>query len=349
MGSLVTKSKICAAVLASGACLGLMMAAVPAQAASVLDAVKGRGEVRCGVSNGLLGFSEVNAAGQWEGLDVDVCRAVAAAVFGDASKVSYTKLLTRDRFNAVADGQVDILSRNTTWTLLRDSQLGITFTGVNFFDGQGFLIRKDVGVQNALELSGAGVCVEAGTTTELNLVDFFNLNRMDYRAVVVDTADDAIASYAQGRCDVYTSDRSTLAGQRTTLPDPESHMLLPDVISQEPLGPSVKEGDDQWADIVRWSLYAMLAGEALGVTSENVEALTVSAESPEIRRLLGVEGSLGEGLGLPKDWAFQILKQVGNYDQSFERNVGADSALGLERGLNALWTNGGLMYPMPIR
>ncbi len=340
------KARLIGASLTAALALGLAQTAV---AADTLEEVRARGHVVCGVSKGLVGFSQQNDDGSWSGLDVDLCRAVAAATLGDAGKVTFKPLTARERFQVLANREIDILSRNTTWTLLRDSTLGINFAGVNYFDGQGFLIRADLGVGSALELSGAGVCVEAGTTTELNLADYFSLNAMDYRPVTTSSADEALEGYVEGRCDVYTSDRSTLAAQRTKLDDPDQHIILPEVISKEPLGPAVAEGDDKWADIVRWSLYVMLAAEELGVNAGNADELAGSASSPAVLRLLGVEGDLGEGLGLTANWGLNIVKQVGNYAESFERNVGPDTALGLQRGINALWKDGGIMYPMPIR
>jgi general L-amino acid transport system substrate-binding protein len=273
------------------------------------------------------------------GNDVDVCRAVAAAVLGDAGKVKFTPLSAKERFTALQSGEVDVLSRNTTWTLVRDSALGLNFAGVNYYDGQGFMIRKDLGVKSALELDGASVCVNIGTTTELNLSDYFRANSMKFNPVVFEKADEVVAAYDSGRCDVYTTDQSGLAAQRIKLKEPNAHMILPEVISKEPLGPVVRHGDDKWLDAVKWTLYAMVEAEELGVTSANVDKMKGS-NSPNVRRLLGIEGDGGKNLGLAADWAYNIVKQVGNYGESFERHVGVKTSLGLERGQNALWKDG---------
>jgi general L-amino acid transport system substrate-binding protein len=313
-----------------------------------LDAVKERGFVQCGVNTGLPGFSNADEKGNWTGLDVDVCRAVAAAIFGGADKVRFTPLTAKERLTAVQSGEVDLLSRNTTWTLTRDTSLGIHFTGVTYYDGQGFMVSKALGVSSARELDGAAVCILAGTTTELNLADYFRTNGMAYDPVVFDTADQTARGFEAGRCDVLTSDQSQLYGLRIKLAEPDKAMVLPEVISKEPLGPAVRQGDDDWFNIVRWTLYALINAEELGVTSGNVDEMK-SSSNPEVRRLLGLEGIKGSGLGLPDDWAYQIIKQVGNYGEIFGRNVGAGSPLKIERGLNALWKDGGLQYAPPIR
>ena len=320
-----------------------------AQAGATLDAVQKKGFVQCGISDGLPGFSFADAKGQFQGIDVDVCRAVAAAVFGDATKVKYSPLTAKERFTALQSGEVDILSRNTTWTSSRDAALGLNFTGVTYYDGQGFLVNKKLGVSSAKELDGATVCIQAGTTTELNLSDYFRANGMKYTPITYDTSDESAKSVEAGRCDVLTSDQSQLYAQRIKLANPDDYVVLPEVISKEPLGPSVRQGDEEWFDIVRWTLFAMLNAEELGVTSANVEETAKTTKNPDVARLLGTEGEFGKDLKLPKDWAVQIVKQVGNYGESFDRNVGAGSELKIERGLNALWNKGGLQYAPPVR
>ena len=316
--------------------------------AGTVDDVKRKGHVQCGVSQGLPGFSNPDQKGNWTGIDVDVCRAVAAAVLGSADKVKYTPLSAKERFTALQSGEVDVLSRNTTWTLVRDTALGLNFAGVNYYDGQGFMVRKDLGVKSAKELKGASVCVNIGTTTELNMADFFRGNKMEYKPVVFEKADEVVAAYDSGRCDVYTTDQSGLAAQRLKLKDPNAHMVLPEVISKEPLGPVVRHGDDQWLDIVKWTLYAMLEAEEFGIDSKNVDSMK-SSDNPGIKRLLGTEGDIGGNLGLDKEWAYRIVKQVGNYGESFNAHVGPNTPLQLPRGVNALWKDGGLQYAMPVR
>ncbi|MBU0807667.1 MULTISPECIES: amino acid ABC transporter substrate-binding protein [Pseudomonas] len=334
------------AVLTTAAVLGVSSFA---QAGATLDAIQKKGFVQCGISDGLPGFSYADEKGNYMGLDVDVCRAVAAAVFGDATKVKYSPLTAKERFTALQSGEVDILSRNTTWTSSRDSGLGLNFAGVNYYDGQGFLVNKKLGVSSAKELDGATVCIQAGTTTELNLSDYFRANGLKYTPITYDTSDESAKSVEAGRCDVLTSDQSQLYAQRIKLADPDSYVVLPEVISKEPLGPVVRQGDEEWFDIVRWSLYAMVNAEELGITSANVEEQAKSTKNPDVARLLGAEGEFGKDLKLPKDWAVQIVKQVGNYGESFERNVGVGSQLKIERGLNALWNKGGLQYAPPVR
>lgn len=323
-------------------------AMIGAGQAATLDDVKAKGFVQCGVSQGVPGFSNPDQSGNWSGIDVDVCRAVAAAVFCDAGKVKYSPLSAKERFTALQSGEIDILSRNTTWTLVRDSALGLNFAGVNYYDGQGFMVRKDLGIKSAKELAGASVCVNIGTTTELNMADFFRANGMDYSPVVFEKADEVVAAYDSGRCDVYTTDQSALAAQRLKLKNADDHMVLPEVISKEPLGPVVRHGDDQWLDIVKWTLYAMLEAEEAGVTSANVGEMKGSS-NPAIKRLLGTEGELGSNLSLPNEWAACIVEQVGNYGESFNKHVGPDTPVQLERGVNAQWKDGGLMYAMPVR
>lgn len=318
-------------------------------AGATLDAVKKKGFVQCGVSDGLPGFSYADAKGQYQGIDVDVCKAVAAAVFGDAGKVKFSPLTAKERFTALQSGEVDVLSRNTTWTSSRDAAMGLNFTGVTYYDGQGFLVNKGIGVKSAKELDGATVCIQAGTTTELNLSDYFRANNLKYTPITYDTSDESAKSLESGRCDVLTSDQSQLYAQRIKLAKPDDYVVLPEVISKEPLGPAVRQGDEEWFDIVRWTLFAMLNAEELGVTSTNVEQMAKTTKNPDVARLLGAEGEYGKDLKLANDWAVQIVKQVGNYGEVFERNVGKGSELKIERGLNALWNKGGLQYAPPVR
>ncbi len=313
--------------------------------ADTLDTVKKNDHVKCGVSTGLAGFSAADEKGNWQGIDVDVCRAVAAAVLGDATKVKYSPLTAKERFTALQSGEIDILSRNTTWTLTRDASLGLNFAGVNYYDGQGFMVSTDLGVKSALELDGAAVCIQAGTTTELNLADYFKANNMSFKAVTYDTSDQTIKGFEAGRCDMLTSDQSQLYSLRIKLENPEKAVVLPEVISKEPLGPVVRQGDDQWFNVVRWSLFAMINAEELGITQANAEEMKKS-EDPSIMRFMAGEG---EKLGLSDDWAYNIVSQVGNYGESFDKAVGAGSPLKIERGLNALWSKGGLQYAPPIR
>ena len=328
-----------------GAAMGV---AATSASAGTLDDVKAKGFIQCGVSQGLPGFSNPDAQGNWTGLDVDICRAVAAAVFGDASKVKYSPLNAKERFTALQSGEIDMLSRNTTWTVSRDTSLGLNFTGVTYYDGQGFMVRKSLGVAGALELSGASVCTQTGTTTELNVADYFRTNNMPYEIVAFEKADEVVKAYDAGRCDVFTTDASGLYAERLKLTNPGDHIVLPEIISKEPLGPVVRHGDDQWFDIVKWSLYAMVNAEELGITQANVEEMKKS-ENPEIKRLLGVEGAFGEGLGVSNDWVVNIVKGVGNYGEAFDRNIGPDTPLGIARGLNALWSKGGIQYAPPVR
>ena len=314
--------------------------------AATLDDVKAKGHIQCGVSQGLPGFSNADDAGKWTGLDVDLCRAVAAAVFGDANAVKFTPLSAKQRFTAIASGEVDILSRNTTWTMTRDTQLGLNFAGVNYYDGQGMMVPISLGVTSATELDGANICTNTGTTTELNITDFFRANGMSFNLVAFEKADEVVAAYDAGRCDVYTTDRSGLAAQRGKLTAPDAHMVLSEIISKEPLGPVVRQGDDQWFNIVRWSLNAMINAEEMGITSENVNATQYNDVTPNVARLVGKEGNFGEELGLSNDWAYNIISQVGNYAESYEANV---TPLGLARGVNALWSDGGILYAAPIR
>ena len=317
--------------------------------AGTLDDVKAKGFIQCGVSQGVPGFSNADDAGNWTGIDVDGCRATAAAVFGDAQKVKFTPLSSKERFAALTSGEVDMLSRNTTWTYTRDTSLGLDFTAVNFYDGQGFMVRKDLGVTTALDLDGATVCTEQGTTTELNMADFFRKHELEYVPVVVQKVDEAVAAYASGRCDVYTTDKSGLAAQRTKLANPNDHMVLPETISKEPLGPVVRHGDNQWKDVVTWAIFAQVNAEEMGISSKNVAKIKAETKDPSILRLLGAEGNMGASLGLDANWAYNIIAQVGNYEEVFERNIGPNTPVGLPRGVNNLWTNGGVMYAPPIR
>lgn len=337
--------RITSLAVASTIAMGMVSSA---QAASTLDAVKDKGFVQCGVSTGLPGFSNPDAKGNWQGMDVDVCRAVAAATLGDAAKVKYIPLTAKERFTALQSGEIDMLSRNTTWTQTRDTTLGLNFAGVNYYDGQGFMVSKKLGVKNALELDGAAVCIQSGTTTELNLSDFFRENNMTFSPVVFDTSDQTVKGFEAGRCDMLTSDQSQLYALRIKLANPDSAIVLPEVISKEPLGPVVRQGDDQWFNIVKWSLNAMINAEELGLTSANIDQMKTGT-NPNVARFVGLDGPKGSGLDLSDDWAYQIVKQVGNYGEGFERNVGSGSPLNIARGVNALWSKGGFMYAPPMR
>jgi general L-amino acid transport system substrate-binding protein len=337
-------------LLMAGALSAACAATAPgAFAGEDLDAVMARGELICGVNTGLAGFSIQGSEGEWTGLDVDVCRAIAAAVFGDSEAVSYVPLSAQQRFTALQSGEIDVLSRNTTWTLTRDASLGINFTGVTYYDGQGFMVPAGIGVSSALELDGASVCVQSGTTTELNLADYFRANDMDFQAVVFESFDESKTAFFAGQCDVYTTDASGLASIRSIdAANPSDYEILPEIISKEPLGPSVRQGDDQWFNIVKWVVFALIEAEEKGITSENVDEMMDSSD-PNVQRLLGVSPGMGELLGLSEDWAANAIRQVGNYGEIFDRNIGPDTPLRLERGLNAQWTDGGLMYAPPIR
>ncbi len=329
----------------------LVVAGLGAAGASpTLEAVKKNGFVRCGVNGGgLPGFATVDDQGNWSGFDVDYCKAVAAAIFGDTSKVKYVPLSAKERFTALQSGEIDVLIRNTTWTLTRDTALGLDFVGVNYYDGQGFMVPRSLGVKSALELDGASVCVQTGTTTERNLADYFRKHNMKYEPVVFENANEAIAAFQAGRCDVFTTDRSGLYAERTRFDNPDDWVILPEVISKEPLGPVVRHGDNEWGDIVRWVFYATIEAEEYGVTSQNVDEMREKSTDPTVRRLLGVEDEFGKYLGLPQDWAYQVIKQVGNYGEIFERNLGKNTPLKIDRGINDLWTRGGLQYAMPFR
>jgi len=332
----------------TGAFVATAVTATAAMAASTLDAVKSRGELICGVSAGLPGFSLPDEKGNWTGLDVDTCRAVAAAVLGDKDKIKFIPLTAKERFTALQSGEIDVLSRNTTWTHTRDTSLGLNFTGTNYYDGQGFLVQKELGVKSALELDGASVCIQSGTTTELNLADYFRLNGMKFSPVVYDTADQTIQGFAAGRCDILTSDQSQLYALRSKLDNPDSAMVLPEVISKEPLGPVVRQADDQWFNIVKWTLFAQVNAEEMGLTSANIDE-ALKSDNPSVQRLVGTSGDAGAKLGLDAKWAYNAVKQVGNYGEMFDRNVGPDTPLQISRGLNALWSKGGLQYAPPVR
>jgi general L-amino acid transport system substrate-binding protein len=313
-----------------------------------LKMVKERGQLICGANGQLAGFGMPDPKGHWVGFDVDFCRAIAAAIFNDPDKVKFVPLIAKDRFTALQSGEVDVLSRNTTWTMSRDTSLGLDFAAVTFYDGQAFMVHKSLKVSSALELNGAAICVQQGTTTELNLADYFRSHHMSLKTATFATAEEAIKAYDTGRCDAFTTDSSGLYGERLLLSDPSASIVLPEIISKEPLSPAVRQGDDSWDDLVRWTHYAMVDAEELGVTSSNVDE-QLKSPNPEIRRLLGVEGQFGQALGLSNDWAYRIIKYIGNYGESFERNVGQGSPLKIARGLNALWTKGGLQYGLPIR
>jgi general L-amino acid transport system substrate-binding protein len=327
--------------------LALVFAAQSASA-QTLKAVTDRGILNCGANGTLAGFGLPDAQGKWTGLDVDVCRAITAAIFNDAGKVKFVPLSAKDRFTALQSGEVDVLIRNTTWTSSRDSSLGLSFTGVDYYDGQGFMVRKSLKVNSALELGDASVCVQQGTTTELNLADFFRAHNMKLKSVTFATSDEAIKAYDTGRCDAYTTDASGLYAERLRLANSNDHIVLPEIISKEPLGPAVRQGDDQWFTVVKWVLFAMINAEELGITQKNADEMAKST-NPEIKRFVGTEGNYGEQLGLTKDWAVRIIKAEGNYGEAFERNVGEGSPLKIARGLNKLWTKGGIQYAPPIR
>ena len=320
-----------------------------ALAGKTLDAVKQRGEVHCGVNTSAPGFSAADSQGRWQGLDVDLCRAVAAAALGDGAKVKFVPLNSQQRFAALQSGEIDVLSRNTTWSLTRDASLGIVFTGINYYDGQGFMVPKKLKIESARKLGGATVCVQAGTTSEKNVADFFLANGLKYKSVVFDTAEAIQSAFFSGRCQAYTTDMSDLAGARTKTARPQDYVILPEVISKEPLGPSVRRGDDEWFAIVKWVLNAMIEMEEEGITQANADQLKAGSKDPGVQRLLGLGEDTGKLLGLDKEWTYRIVKQVGNYGESFERNMGPNTPMGLPRGVNKLWTQGGLMYAPPVQ
>ncbi len=338
--------KFVAAALAAG--IGMAVSATGASAQATLAQVKQRGILNCGSNTGLAGFGVPDAQGNWKGLDVDLCRAISATIFNDPNKVKFIPLSAKDRFTALQSGEVDVLVRNSTWTMTRDASLGLLFTGVNYYDGQGFLVRKKLGVNSALQLNGASVCTQQGTTTELNLADYFRANNLKYEVVAFATSDETVKAYDAGRCDAFTTDASGLYAERLKLANPDEHLVLPEIISKEPLGPSVRNNDPQWFNLIKWTHFAMLNAEELGVTQANVEQ-QLKSDNPEIKRLLGTEGKFGEQVGLTADWVVRIVKHVGNYGESFERNVGQGSLLKIARGQNGLWTKGGLQYAPPVR
>ncbi|MBA3520724.1 MAG: amino acid ABC transporter substrate-binding protein [Rhizobiales bacterium] len=329
----------------AGAALAISAASA---SAATLDDVKAKGFVQCGVNSGLPGFAMPNDAGEWTGFDIDYCKAVAAAIFGDPNMVKFTPLSAKERFTALQSGEIDVLIRNTTWTMERDTSLGLSFVGVNYYDGQGFVVRKELNLASAKDLADASICVQTGTTTELNMADYFRTNNIAYNPVVFEQLTETNQAYDTGRCDALTTDASGLYATRLQFANPDDHVVLPDIISKEPLGPSVRSGDDQWFDVIRWTHFALLNAEELGVTQANVEEMKTS-ENPEIRRVLGVEGTFGEGIGLANDWVANIVKGVGNYGEIFERNIGEATPLKIARGQNALWNAGGLQYAPPIR
>jgi general L-amino acid transport system substrate-binding protein len=328
--------------------LAVTCGATTAASGQTLNAVKARGVLNCGSNAGLAGFGLPDAQGNWTGFDVEFCRALAAAIFNDPTKVKFVPLTAKDRFTTLQVGEIDVLSRNTTWTSTRDTANGFNFTGITYYDGQAFMVRKSLKINSALELTDAAVCVQQGTTTELNLADYFRANRMKLKTVTFASADESLKAYDTGRCDAFTTDSSGLYAERLRLAVPNDHVILPEIISKEPLGPLVRHGDDQWFDIVKWAHFAMINAEELGITKSNVDD-NMRSENPDVRRLLGLEGGHGEPLGLPNDWAYRIIKHVGNYGEVFERTVGQSSPLKIPRGYNALWTKGGLQYAPPIR
>lgn len=342
-GAPLQRKALAAAVLALAACLS-----VPSAQAGKLEEVQGRGQLQCGVTHGVPGFSAPNDHNVWTGLEVDFCRALAAAIFDDADKVRYVPLANQERFVALSSGEVDVLSRTTTWNMSRDAGLGVTFVGPLYFDGQAFLVHKSTGVTSALDMSGVSLCIKGGTTTELVAADYFSSHGMVYSSVVFPDDDELINAYEDGRCDVFTNDSSALAALRSKFARPDEHLILPEIISKEFLGPVVKDNDERWFKINRWVYFALVQAEELGITQANVDE-QLTSQNPEVRRLLGLEGELGPLLGLTDDWAYRVIKHVGNYGESFERNLGKGTSIGLARGLNALWTDGGLQYAPAVR
>lgn len=327
----------------------LSASATSGKAADTLKQVRDRGQLVCGSSTGVAGFSMPDAQGRWSGFDTDICRALAAVIFNDPEKIKFVPLSSKDRLVALQSGEVDVLPRTTTWTLSRNTNQGITFTAINYYDGQGFIVPKKLGIANASKLDGASVCVPQGTTSELNLADFFRRNNIKYEVVAFSTTDEALKAYEAGRCDAYTTDISGLSSERLKFKEPEAHVILPDVISKEPLGPWVRSGDDAWFNLVRFTLFAMVNAEELEITQANVRERADNSTNPEVRRLLGKDGKFGEGLGVTNDWVIRIISTVGNYGESFDRHLGSRSPIKLPRGPNALWTSGGLQYSPPFR
>lgn len=336
-------------LLSMAALLAASAVATPALAGVTLDAVKKRGHVLCGVNTSAPGFSSADSQGNWHGLDVNICRSVAAAVLGDADKVKFVPLSSPQRFTALQAGEIDILARNTTWTMTRDASQGSVFVAVSYYDGQGFIVPKEYGIKSAKELDGATICVQSGTSSEKTLADYFNSHKMSYKTVVFDTTEATQSAFLSGRCQVYTTDMSDLAGMRTLAPNPQQYEILSEVISKEPLGPAVRRGDDEWFQVVRWSFNAMIEAEELGINKANAEQLKQTSTNPNVLRLLGRSDDMGKMIGLDKDWSYRIVTQVGNYGESWNAYFGPKSPLNLPRGLNRLWTDGGLMYAMPIR
>jgi general L-amino acid transport system substrate-binding protein len=338
------------ATLTAAFALAVTLSFATSASAGTLEDVKSRGSLKCIINTGLIGFAFTDANGQWQGFDVDFCRATAAAVLGDPNAVEYINATGKTRFTLLNSGEGDLLYRNTTITMSRDSDLKLTFLGVNYYDGQGFVVPKSLGISSALELDGASVCIQTGTTTELNLADFFRANNMEYEPVPIESEEEAISSYNAGRCDAYTTDASALAAARSTFDNPSAHIILPEIVSKEPLGPAVRQGDDEWADIVRWVLNALIEAEEYGITSSNVKKFAnEGTDNPVINRIVGTEGTFGEYVRLDNDWAVQAISQVGNYGEIFERHLGVNTSIGLERGLNAQWQDGGLLYAHPVR
>ena len=330
---------------AAALCVGMASSA----SAATLDEVKERGELRCGVNVGLSGFSSPDEDGTWQGLDVETCRGIAAAIFDDPEAVSFTPLTAKERFTALQSGEIDVLSRNTTWTATRDNSLGLNFTATTFYDGQGFMVAKDLGIESPEQFDGASICIQSGTTHELNLADYFPSRGIDIQTVTFDTPDQTAQGFASGRCDILTSDTSQLSALRLQLPEPDSVEILETLISKEPLGPVVRQGDDQWLDIVKWSIFAMVNAEELGVNSDNVDAMKADPPNPQVARLLGVDGDYGEQMGLENDWAYRLISHVGNYNEVFAGTVGEESPMQISRGVNALWNEGGILYAPPVR
>jgi general L-amino acid transport system substrate-binding protein len=328
-------------------CISLSVGTSTASAAT-LDDVRAKGFLECGVNHGLPGFSSSDEKGNWRGMDVDICRGLAAAIFKDSSKVKFVPLTAKERFTALQSGEVDVLSRNTTWTMTRDTALGLNFAGVTYYDGQGFMVRKKLGIASVLELSGSTICTQSGTTTEINVGDYFNTKKMDFKLITFAKTEETVQAYEAGECDAFTSDASQLYAFRLKLAKPNEHMVLPEIISKEPLGPVVRQGDDQWFNLVKWTIFALIDAEEMGISSANVEEMR-SSENPDTRRLLGLEGDLGRKLGLDNDWAVRLIASIGNYGEMFDRNVGKGSPLNIARGVNRLWNMGGIQYAPPVR
>ena len=341
--------KLTTTVTAAVAGVSLLAATQAFSASPTLDEVKKRGVLQCVVNPGLPGFASPDDKGVWQGFDIDLCRAIAAGIFNDPNKTAFKPGTGKTRFTLLRSGEADVITRNSTWTFLRDVDLGFDFKGVNYYDGQGFMVKKELGVKSALELDGATVCVQTGSTTELNLADYFRSNNMDFQPIITEDAAESRQNFEKGACDVYTTDASQMAAQRSAMQNPSEFIILPEIISKEPLGPVVRHGDNQWGDIVLWTLNALIVAEELGVTSKNVDDLVKNSNNPEVKRLLGVEGSLGSKLGLSDDWAANIIRSVGNYGEIFERHIGKETPIGLERGYNQLWNKGGILYAAPFR